>query len=103
MNFSAEVAWPRAQAAIRVSGSYRLNDIRTDSIPDSSAARAKRTQPSMSGSAAGDRLLVVKTRHVSWAVVMATSPPLGSIQWNLRFMGSDLSGAHLEARPGSWE
>jgi hypothetical protein len=42
----------------------------------------------MSGSAAGDMLLVVSTRDVSWAVFMATSPPLGNIQWNLRFMRS---------------
>src|SRR5205807_6827613 len=45
-----------------------------------------RTQPSMSGSAAGDVLLVVSTRDVSCGVFMAASPPLGSIQWNLRFM-----------------
>jgi hypothetical protein len=40
----------------------------------------------MSGRAAGDVFLVVSTRLVSWAVFMATSPPLGSIQWNLRFI-----------------
>src|SRR5687767_8034558 len=40
----------------------------------------------MSGSAAGDVLMVVSTRLVSWAVFMATSPPLGSIQWNRRFI-----------------
>jgi hypothetical protein len=51
----------------------------------------------MSGNAAGDRLLVVKTRHVSRADSMATSPPLGSIQWNLRFIDLDPSGARIEA------
>src|SRR5437588_739091 len=40
----------------------------------------------MSGSAAFEVFLVVKTRDVSWAVFMATSPPLGNIQWNLRFI-----------------
>src|SRR6266550_6795243 len=53
-------------------------------MPASSALRANWTQPSMSGSAAGDMVLVVSTREVSCAVFIATSPPLGSIQWNLR-------------------
>ena len=40
----------------------------------------------MSGSAAGDWLLVVRPRQVSWIVFMATSPALGSIQWNPALM-----------------
>src|SRR5262245_17600349 len=55
-------------------------------MPASSALFANRTQPSMSGNAAGDMVFVVSTRDVSWAVFIATSPPLGNIQWNLRFM-----------------
>src|SRR5215467_4627139 len=40
----------------------------------------------MSGRAAGEVLLVVRTREVSCGVCMATSPPLGNIQWNLRLV-----------------
>src|SRR5438132_3760939 len=55
-------------------------------MPASSAQRAKRTQPPTSGKAAGDALRVVRTRDVSWAVFIPTSPPFGSIQWNLRLI-----------------
>ncbi len=65
MNLSFVVARPTAQAIRIVSGSYRLNDSSTDSIPDSSAQRENLTQPSMSGNAAGDVRAVVRTRDVS--------------------------------------
>src|SRR5918912_3480363 len=82
MYLSVDVARPIAQAMRIVSGSYRLNDSSTDSIPESSAARAKRVQPLMSGIAAGELRFVVATRDVSCAVFIPTSPPLGNIQWN---------------------
>src|SRR5690242_7672941 len=56
-------------------------------MPAVSALRAYLIHPSMSGRAAGEVDLVVATLDVSWTVFMATSPPLGIIQWNLRFMG----------------
>src|SRR6185436_10012942 len=86
MNLSFVVAIPTAQAMRIVSGSYRLKDSNTDSMPDASAWRANFTQPCMSGIAAGDVLFVVSTRFVSCAVFIPTSPPLGSIQWNLKFV-----------------
>jgi hypothetical protein len=49
-------------------------------MPASSAQRAKRDQPSMSGNAAGELALVVATRDVSCAVLIPTSPPFGIIQ-----------------------
>ena len=57
----------------------------TESIPDSSACRAKRIQPGMSTDEASDDLPVdsIRYRAASWAEPMATSPPLGSLQWNL--------------------
>src|SRR6266571_622598 len=55
-------------------------------MPASSALRTNFTHPFMSGSAAGESDLVVATREVSCAVFIATSPPFGIIQWNLRFM-----------------
>src|SRR5215470_8401299 len=86
MNLSFEVSRPTAHAIRKVSGSYRLKERSVDSIPACSAAAANRTHPSISGSAAGELLLVVATRDVSCAVFMATSPPFGNIQWNLRFI-----------------
>src|SRR5215470_8581086 len=76
-------------------------------MPASSALRANLTQPSMSGRAAGELLLVVATRDVSWTVFMLTSPPFGNIQWNLRLMVSQAlisgscpqEGAGTEIRP----
>src|SRR5215471_18812336 len=86
MNFNLSVSRPTAHAINNVSGSYRLKESRVDSIPASSALCANLTQPSMSGRAAGELLLVVATREVSWTVFMPTSPPFGNIQWNLRFI-----------------
>jgi len=62
MNLSRRVAWPRAQAISRGSGSCRLNEMSTDSMVASSAARANATQPSRAGCATGDPLLVWSTR-----------------------------------------
>ena len=73
-------AWPTAHASKIVSGSYRLNESKVGSIPASSAQRANRTHPSISGNAAAEPAFVVATREVSCAVFMPTSPPFGNIQ-----------------------
>src|SRR5215212_8236239 len=91
MNFSFVVKMPAAQATRIVSGSYRLNESSTDSIPALSAAWANLSQPGRSGRAAGECALVVSTREVSWAVFIPTSPPFGNIQWNLRLILSSAS------------
>src|SRR3712207_5035154 len=63
-------------------------------MPASSALAANLTQPSMSGSAAGEVLRVVSTREVSCAVFIPTSPPFGNIQWKL-----SLVSINFRARP----
>jgi hypothetical protein len=54
MNFSLFVSRPSAQAQSNGSGSVGPQEIRADSTPTSSAARANCSQPSMSGRRAGE-------------------------------------------------
>jgi hypothetical protein len=60
----------------------------TESIPDSSACRAKRSNPACRPTkpARTCRSIRFRYRDASRAEPIATSPPLGSIEWNLALM-----------------
>jgi len=53
----------------------------------------------MSGRVAGEVLAVDRARYraTALAVLIATSPPFGSIQWNLRFIDCLLFGLFQDA------